>query len=73
MTKTKKSRVPLTPFQAGQVWELESSNVQIGLVGKLLVHYKHCKGKDGRGPTSLSSKKELEKYLTKNKAVLVQE
>jgi hypothetical protein len=70
---TRKSRTALKPFETGQLWELEASNVLIGQVGKLLVHYKHYRGKDPRGPTSLSAKTQLEKFLRENKAVLVQE
>jgi hypothetical protein len=60
-------------FQSGQVWELADSSVQIGLVGKTLVHYKHYKIKQPRVPTSLISKVKLEKFLNENRAVLVQE
>jgi hypothetical protein len=59
-------------FQSGQVWELADSSVQIGLVGKTLVHYKHYKIKQPRVPTSLISKVKLEKFLNENRAVLVQ-
>ena len=68
----KKGRIPFEPFQSGQVYELETSSVLIGQVGKLLVHYKHYRGKDPRGPTSLSAKTQLEKFLREKKAVLVQ-
>lgn len=67
----KKNRMPLAPFQTGQVWELEGSNVQIGMVGKLLVHYKHYRNKTHRAPISLSSKTQLEEFLREKKAVLV--
>jgi len=70
----KKIRLPqnsLQPFQTGQVWELEKSSLRIGIVGKLLVHYRHHKDKATRGSSSCISKRELEKYLTDNKAVLV--
>jgi hypothetical protein len=67
----KKNRVPLPPFQTGQIWELEGSNVQIGMVGKLLVHYRHYRNKTHRVPTSLSSKAQLEAFLREKKAVLV--
>jgi hypothetical protein len=63
---------PLQPFQTGQVWEMEDSFLRIGDVGKLLVHYRHYRGKDPKGPLALTGKRDLEKYLTKNKAVLVQ-
>ena len=72
-TTAKKSRLTLQPFLTGQIWELKDSNLQIALVGKTLVHYKHYKGKTKRAPISLAGKKVLEKYLQKNKAILVQE
>jgi len=59
------------PFQGGQVWKMEDSNLEIGLVGKTLVHYKHYRGELKRTPVSLANKRELEKYLHANKAVLV--
>jgi hypothetical protein len=61
------------PFQSGQVWKLPDSSVQIRLVGKLLVHYKHYKTKQPRVQTSLTSKVNLEKFLRENRAILVQE
>ena len=48
------------------------SNLQIDLVGKTLIHYKHYKGQTKRAPVSLAGKAVLEKFLKKNKAVLVQ-
>ena len=64
--------IPLEPFQLGQIWQLEGSSVQIGLVGKKLVHYKQFKGKKPvRVPTSLAGIGELEKYLRRNKAILL--
>ena len=68
-----KRLIALKPFQAGQVWELADSSVQIGLVGKTLVHYKHYRINQPRVPTSLISKVKLEKFLTDNQATLVQE
>jgi len=63
---------PQIPFKLGQVWELEDSSVQIGLVGKILVHYKHFRGKKPiRVPTSLAGIEQLQKYLRQNKAVLL--
>ena len=70
--KPRTTRPTLQPFLTGQVWELKDSNLQIALVGKTLVHYKHYKGKTKRAPISLAGKKVLETYLQKNKAVLVQ-
>jgi hypothetical protein len=67
------NRIPLEPFQSGQIWQMEGSHLRIGLVGKTLVHYKHFKGEAKRSPVSLSGKAALEKFLRVNKAILVQE
>ena len=61
------------PLQSGQVWQIEDSNLRVEIVGKLLVHYKLGKADAKRTATSISGKKELEKYLTENRAILVQE
>jgi hypothetical protein len=63
----------LKPFQPGQIWEVADMSVRIDLVGKTLIHYKRYKGKSRAVPTSFSSRKDLEKYLKDNKAVLVRE
>ena len=65
-----KSKTSLPPFVSGQVWQLADSSLQIGVVGKTLVHYKHFKGQTKRAPISLALKEVLEKYLRVNKAVL---
>ena len=70
---TKKNRVELKPFQAGQIWAVADVTLRIDLVGRTLVHYKRYKGKAKGVPTSFSSKGDLEKYLQVNKAILVQE
>ena len=67
---TKKNPVALVPFQPGQVWELDGSKVEIGLVGKLLVHYRHYRNKTHGVPTSLASKTQLGAFLRKQKAIL---
>ena len=67
------NRIPLQPFQSGQIWQMEGSHLRIGLVGKTLVHYKHFKGEAKRSPVSLSGKTALERFLRVNKAILVQE
>jgi hypothetical protein len=51
---------------------MEDSHLDIDLVGKYLVHYKLIKQEAKRTPMSLSSIKDVEKYLKDNKAVLVQ-
>jgi hypothetical protein len=64
-------RAALQPLEAGQLWRMPEFNLQVGLVGKVLVHYKLAKPKAVRVANSVSSKVNVEKYLKKNKAVLV--
>jgi hypothetical protein len=61
------------PLETGQVWRMAELNLHVGLVGKLLVHYKLAKPDAVRSSNSCSSKTTVEKYLKKNKAVLVHE
>ena len=48
------------------------SNLLISQIGKTLVHYKHYRGVAQRAPISLAVKGDLEKFLIKHEAVLVQ-
>jgi len=61
------------PFELGQVWQLSDSRLEIGLVGRTLVHYRHFKEPTFRSPTQLSAKGALEKFLKKHNAVLVKD
>jgi hypothetical protein len=70
--KTQKNRILLQPFQSGQIWQMEDSNLEIRLIGKTLVHYKHYKGQMKRSPVSLLNKDALERFLQDKQAVLVQ-
>jgi hypothetical protein len=65
------SRARLQPLETGQVWRMAELNLQVGMVGKLLVHYKLAKPDAIRIPNSVSAKATVEKFLKKNKAVLV--
>lgn len=69
---TAKKRVSLQPFETGQVWQMEGSQLRIQQVGKTLVHYKHLKSDLNRGPLLLKAKATLEEFLKAKKAVLVQ-
>jgi hypothetical protein len=72
MSKIKTARrVSLPPLEAGQVWRMPEMNLQVGMVGKLLVHYKLAKPDAVRIPNSCSGITTVEKYLKKNRAVLV--
>jgi hypothetical protein len=70
--KMQKKLVLGQPFHRGQVWRWNDSRVQIELVGKTLVHYKHYKGGNKRPPILLSSKGVLERFLVENDAMLRQ-
>jgi hypothetical protein len=59
------------PLEAGQVWRMAEANLQVGMVGKLLVHYKLGKPNAVRVANSCNGIKTIEKYLKANKAVLV--
>jgi hypothetical protein len=71
MTKTKpSSRAHQKPLEAGQLWRMTGANLQVGMVGKLLVHYKLGKPGAVRVSNSCNGIKTIEKYLKANKAVL---
>jgi hypothetical protein len=72
MGKTKTTRRRrLKPLESGQVWRVAGLNLQVGMVGPLLVHYKLAKPDAVRIPNLVNGKATIEKYLKKNKAVLV--
>ena len=64
------TRIPQQPLADGQVWRMAELNLQVGMVGKLLVHYKLAKPNAVRIPNLVGSISTVEKYLKKNKAVL---
>jgi len=63
-------RIIQQPLAAGQVWLMAGANLRVGMVGKLLVHYRLGKPNAVRVPTSINPIKTIEKYLKANKAVL---
>ncbi|MGD1089876.1 MAG: hypothetical protein ABR955_14310 [Verrucomicrobiota bacterium] len=72
MIKNKPTRrARMKPLETGQVWRMAELNLQVGLVGKLLVHYKLAKPNAVRIPNSVSGIATIEKFLKKNRAVLV--
>ena len=72
--KVKSSRpaVKQQPLVTGQLWRVADMNLRVGLIGKILVHYKLAKPNAIRIPNSVSGKKTVEVYLKKNKAVLIE-
>ena len=69
--RASKPRARLQPLESGQVWRMAELNLQVGLVGKLLVHYKLAAPNAVRVSNSVGGRAAVEKYLKTNKAVLV--
>jgi hypothetical protein len=63
-------RIRQQPLEAGQLWRMTEANLQVVMVGKLLVHYKLGKPDAVRVPHSCNCIKTIEKYLKSRKAVL---
>jgi hypothetical protein len=61
----------MQPLETGQVWRVAGLNFNVGLIGKWLVHYKLSKPNAVRIPNSVGGRTTIEKYLKKNKAVLI--
>jgi len=57
-------------LKAGQLWRMKEANLLVGMVGKLMVHYKLGKPDALRISSSCSSIKTIEKFLKSKKAVL---
>jgi hypothetical protein len=71
MLKSKSQpRIPRRPLEAGQLWRMTEANLQVVMVGKLLVHYKLGKPNAVRVPHSCGRIDTVEQYLKKKKAVL---
>ena len=76
MRKTKPNAKPgrrpaMKPLADGQVWRMAELNLRVESVGKLLVHYKLAKPDAIRMPNLVNGISTIQKYLKKNKAVLV--
>jgi len=76
MRKTKPKAKPvrrahMRPLADGQVWRMAELNLKVESVGKLLVHYKLAKPNAIRMPNLVNGISTIQKYLKKNKAVLV--
>jgi hypothetical protein len=63
-------RIVQPPLAAGQLWRMAGADLRVGMVGKLLVHYKLGKPNVLRVPNSCNVIKTIEAYLKANKAVL---
>src|SRR5277367_6753582 len=64
-------RAVLRPLEAGQIWRVGEQNLQVSLVGKLLVHYKLAAPNAVRVSNSVGGRSAVEKYLKTNRAVLL--
>lgn len=72
MPKTKPV-IAVVPLENGQIWRMADADLRVGMVGKLLVHYKLGKANAPRISNSCSSIASVEKFLAKNHAVLVKQ
>jgi len=70
MTKSKVRSVQ-KDLEAGQLWRMADMTLEVGMVGKHLVHYKLGKVGAVRIPNSCGGIKTIQKYLKTKKAVLV--
>ena len=64
-------RIVQQPLAAGQLWRMAGADLRVGMVGKLLVHYKLGKPNAVRVPNSCNGIKTVEAFLKAKKAVLV--
>jgi hypothetical protein len=71
MAKTKTPPGRWQPLAAGQTWRIGDLNLQVGNVGPMLVSYKLGKPDAVRLKNTVNGKSTIEKYLKKNKAVLI--
>lgn len=69
---TRKKSPSLPPLADGQVWRVGELHLQVNRVGPMLVQYKLGKPDAIRVPNIVNGKGTIEKYLKKNKAVLIQ-
>ncbi len=68
ISKTKPTaRKRLQPLETGQVWRMPGLNLQVGLVGKLLVHYKLAAPNAVRIANSVGGRAAVEKYLKRTR------
>jgi hypothetical protein len=70
-TPAKPKRAVLRPLATGQIWRVGEQNLQVGLIGKLLVHYKLAAPNAVRISNSVGGRTAVEKYLKTNRAVLL--
>ncbi len=68
--KTKKS--PTHPdFEAGQVWQMGETLLEVTLVGRTLIHFRRGNAGAKRPVSGLLQRSALESYLAQQKAVVV--
>lgn len=73
MEKTKDSvSLHPQPIATGQIWRVGEMNMKIGRIGPFMVTYKLAKPNAVRTRTEIDGRTALQKYLTDNKAVLIQ-
>ena len=65
------AKLRFAPLAAGQVWRVEGMNLTVDKVGPLIVQYKLAKPDALKASGQIQGKSSVEKYLKKNKAVLL--
>ena len=72
MAKPKPSvSIKPAPLAAGQIWRVDGMNLQVNRIGPLMVQYKVSKPDALKGSNEIQARTAVEKYLKKNKAVLL--
>ena len=71
-TPNQKNRLRVKPLANGQVWHMAKSDLHVTDVGRLLVQYKLFRGDAKKTVKAMSTMRVVKKYLTQNKAVLVE-
>jgi len=68
-----KNELSPAPLKMGQVWQLGNCRIEIGFVGRTLVHYRRLRGPVARASADLVSQQALGLELSDAKAVLLDE
>ena len=68
---TPSPKASLPPLATGQVWRVGEMNLEVGMVGPLMVNYKLAKPDAVRIRSTIDGKVAVTAYLKKNKAVLL--
>ncbi len=71
-SQKQKNRMRAKPLANGQIWHMAKSDLHVTDVGRLLVQYKLFRGDAKKTVKAMSTMRVVKKFLTQNKAVLVE-